>query len=211
MLDVRTLRSRLENRKGQRDQLQHSIEDLEQKVRLDKRLLLRHERALEIVKLVGLATQKQLEYHLAEQVSLAMEAVFDDPYQLKVNFEEKRGKTEVELLFTRRTLEFPPIGSAGGGAIDVAALALQIAYWAMRQDRKVRPLLLLDEPFSRLKGVEANRRALAVVQEISRRLGLQVIMVSDERVSREDIIFNADAVTHVTQSSDGVSTAVRLD
>lgn len=202
---IQGLRNKIENRKGQRDQLQHSINATEQKIREGQRDLLRHERALEIVKQVGLTTQKQLEYHLSEQVSLAMEAVFDDPYKLKVDFQEKRGKTEVEILFTRRDLEFPPLGSAGGGTIDVASLALQIAYWAMRRDKKVRPLLLLDEPFSRLKGVDANRRALAIVQEISGRLGLQIIMVSDERVSREDIISNADKVFHVAQGRDGVS------
>ena len=204
-MDIQTLRHKLENKKGQRDQLQKEIDDSQQKIIIDKRMFNRHERALEIVKQVGLATQKQLEYHLAEQVSLAMEAVFDDPYRLAVNFLEKRGKTEVELLFARRDMEFPPIGSAGGGSIDVACLALRIAYWAMRQDKKVRPLLLLDEPFSQLKGEDANRRALAVVREISKSLGLQIITVSDERMPREDIIENADKVFHVSQGKDGVS------
>ena len=209
---LQILRSRLENRKGQRDQLQNSIDNLKQKIRLGKRSLIRHERALEIVKQVGLATQKQLEYHLSEQVSLAMEAVFDDPYALKVDFVERRGKTEVDLLFARphRDLEFPPLGSAGCGAINVASLALQIAYLSMRRDKKVRPLLLLDEPFAQLKGTEASRRALAIIQEISRKLGLQIIMVSDERVSREDIITNADKVFHVSQNQMGISRAEEI-
>lgn len=202
---LQDLRSKLENRKGERDQLQRSIDALEDKIKQDKRALIRYERALEIVKKVGLATQKQLEYHLSEQVSLALEAVFDDPYKLKVEFRENRGKTEVEFLFTRRNLEFPPSDNAGEGAIAVAALALRTAYWSMRQDKKVRPLLLLDEPLIRLKGIDANRRALAIIQEISRRLGLQIIMVSDERVPREDIVSNADKVFSVSQSRDGIS------
>lgn len=202
---IQALRRKLEYRKGQRAQLQNSIDKLEDNIQAGKRALLRHERALEIVKQVGLATQKQLEYLLSDQVSLAMEAVFDDPYQLKVNFVEKRGKTEVELLFCRRDLELPPIGNVGGGTIDIASLALRIAYWSMRQDKKVRPLLLLDEPFSRLKGEEANRRALAIIREISRTLGLQIIMISDERVSREDIVSNADRVFQVGRDVRGVS------
>lgn len=195
----------IEYKKGQRDQLQKSIDKTAETIKHDKRALRLHEKALEIVKQVGLEMQKQLEYHLSEQVSLAMEAIFDDPYKLKANFIEKRGKTEVELLFTKRDLEFPPIGSAGGGAIDIASLALRIAYWSMRQDKKVRPLLLLDEPFSQLKGEEANRRALAIVQEISQKLGLQVISVSDERMPREDIISNADSVFEVSQDKEGIS------
>ena len=204
MPTIQSLRNKLENRKGERDKLQVEIDNLEHTIKINKRNLSQHERALEIVKQVGLSTQKQLEYHLSEQVSLAMEAVFDDPYQLKLNFQEKRGKTEVEILFTRRDMEFPPLGSAGGGTIDVACLALQIAYWSMRQDKKVRPLLLLDEPFSQLKGVEANRRALAIIQEISHKLGLQIIMISDERVPREDILTNADKVFQINQTN-GVS------
>lgn len=202
---IQRLRKKLEYKKGQRDRTQQSINRLEEQIEADRRSMIRHERALEIVKQVGLATQKQLEYHLSEQVSLAMEAVFDDPYHLKINFMEKRGKTEAEILFCRRDMELPPIGFTGGGAIDIASLALRIAYLSMRQDRKVRPFLLLDEPFSRLKGENANKRALAIIQEISRNLGLQIIMVSDERVPREDIISNADKVFETSQNRKGVS------
>lgn len=204
-MTLQSLRGKIEYLKGQRDQLQREIDKTEEKIKLERRELKRHEKALEIVKQVGLATQQQLEYRLSEQVSLAMEAVFDDPYKLKVNFQEKRGRTEVEILFTRRDMEFPPEGNAGGGTMDVASLALQIAYRSMRRDKKVRPILILDEPFSRLKGVEANRRALAVLQEISSKLGMQIIMISDERISREDIIANADKVFYVSQGKNGVS------
>ena len=206
MIDkLQNIKNKIEYRKGQCAQLQKSIDTLSDTIKHDKRSLHQHEKALEIVKYVGLNMQKQLEYHLSTQVSLAMEAIFDEPYKLKVNFIEKRGKTEVELLFVKRDLEFPPIGSAGGGAIDIASLALRIAYWSMRQDTKVRPLLLLDEPFSRLKGEDANKRALAIVQEISQKLGLQIITVSDERMPREDIISNADKVFHVSQNKEGES------
>lgn len=205
MQAMQALRHKLERRKGQRNQLQKVIDRLETQIRTNKRNFIRHEKALQIVKHVGLKTQKQLEYHLAEQVSLAMDAVFDDPYRLKVDFLEKRGKTEVELLFTRRGMEFPPIGSAGGGAIDVASVALRVAYWSMRRDKKARPLLLLDEPFSQLKGEDANRRALSIIQELSHKLKLQIIMVSDERVPREDIMNNADKVFQVVQGKDGIS------
>jgi len=204
-IQVQELRNEIERKKGQRDQLEQTLKELEGKIHSDMETLSQHEQALEIVKQVALITQRQLEYHLSEQVSLAMEAVFDDPYRLKLNFQEKRGKTEVETLFTRRELEFPPMGSAGGGTIDVASLALQIAYMSMRKDKKIRPLLLLDEPFSRLKGEDANRRALAILREISRKLSLQIIMISDERVSREDITANADKLFEVSQGRDGVS------
>ena len=202
---IKDLRKTVEYKRGQRDQLQLSIEANKADRLKDYRQFIRHERSLVIVKEVGLATQKQLEYHLADQVSLAMEAVFDDPYDLKVNFQEKRGQSEAELLFTRRDMEMPPIGSAGGGAINIASFALRVAYWSMRQDKAVMSVLLLDEPFQQLKGERANKLALMMVQEISMKLGVQVIMVSDERIPREDIIDNADKVIHVSQRKTGVS------
>lgn len=198
------LRTKLERRKGEKAKLEEGVDRTAYEIKQMKRGLIRHEKALEIVKAVGLETQKQLEYHLAEQVSLALAAVFDDPYELKINFQEKRGKTEAEILFTRRGLEMRPIGSVGGGAIDIASLGLRLAYWSMRQDKKTRPVLLLDEPFARLKGEEANRKALAMLRELSEKIGIQIIMISDERMPREDIIENADKVFMINQRK-GVS------
>ena len=43
----------------------------------------------------------------------------------------------------------------------------------------------MDEPFKHLKGEKANKRMLDMVSQISKKLGIQIIMVSDERVSRE--------------------------
>ncbi len=204
--ELKILRTWHERRQGELKKLKTDIKEIEHKIQKGNQKTIRLERALEIVKRVGLKTQKQLEYHLAEQVNLAMDAVFDDPYQLKVNFHEKRGKTEVELLFTRGDMEFPPIGSSGGGVIDVASLALRIAYWAMRQDQKSRPVLILDEPFSQLKGIDANSRALEIIKEISEQLNLQIISVSDERISRSDIIEKATRVFQVSKNS-GISIA----
>jgi len=45
--------------------------------------------------------------------------------------------------------------------------------------------LILDEPFKHLKGEEANRKMLGMVRQVSKKLNIQIIMVSDERVSRE--------------------------
>lgn len=202
--NVRHLRSLLDKKRGEMEAVERIIASLEEKIEREEIRRDNLEKALEIVKHVGLETQRQLEYHLSEQVSLAMEAVFDDPYELRLRFEDKRGQTEVQILFARGELEFPPIGSAGGGTIDVASLALRMAYWSMRTDANIRPTLILDEPFSQVKGAEANRRALEMVHEISHRLGVQVITVSDERVDRETIVSAADKVFSVSNKK-GVS------
>ncbi len=209
LLAMDNFRLELERRKGRRDQIKQSLDKAKKDLVECKRAIRICEKAIEIVKIVGLETQKQLEYHLSEQVSLALASVFDDPYQLKVIFQEKRGKTEAELLFERDGVSMRPIGSVGGGAIDIASLGLRLAYWSMRQDKRTRPLFLLDEPFARLKGEDANRRALNLLRQLSAKLGIQIIMISDERIPREDIIENADRVFLVTQRN-GVSKVKKL-
>jgi DNA repair exonuclease SbcCD ATPase subunit len=112
------------------------------------------------------------------------------PYILELDFVERRNKTECDIYFVRDGLKIDPF-SGGGGAIDVAAFALRVAMWTMQQP-KSRPALILDEPFKHLKGEEANRKVLEMVSKISKKLGIQIIMVSDERVSRETTMEFAD-------------------
>ncbi|MFP4424781.1 MAG: hypothetical protein ACLFP2_06170 [Candidatus Woesearchaeota archaeon] len=145
---------------------------------------------------VALQTQEQLEYRIASTVTAAQESVFDDPYGLAVKFEQRRGKTECDLLFERDKQTMDPLASSGYGAVDIAAFALRVAAWSM--SRRTRPVLILDEPFRHLKGSETNRRAIEMTKEISHELGLQIIMISDERAPREDIIEGADKVFEVS-------------
>lgn len=157
----------------------------------------RHEQAREIIREVGLKTQQQLSFHISDIASLALEAVFKDPYQLKANFVQRRNKTECDLLFIRDEAEIDPIEASGVGAVDVASFALRVASWSMERPR-THNTIMLDEPFKHLKGAEANQRVLDMINEVSKRLGIQIIMVSDERIPREDIIAAADRVFEVS-------------
>jgi len=57
---------------------------------------------------------------------------------------------------------------------------------------------VLDEPAQNIKGDEANIKFIQMVKAVSERLGLQIIMVSDERVPLEDIEKGADKVFKVS-------------
>jgi len=162
-----------------------------------KRSLHQHEKAREIVRKVGLATQSQLQYHISDITSLALEAVFPNPYELKVEFVERRNKTECDLKFIRDENEITPLSEGGLGAADVASFALRVASWSMLRPRTCNTVIL-DEPFKHLKGEQANLKVLQMINEISRKLKIQIIMVSDERISREDIIDSADRVFEVS-------------
>lgn len=184
------LRNRFEQLKGQRLQVEKRIAHYEKGILESKKSIRTHEKAREVIRLVGLKTQEQLSYNISEITSMALNAVLTNPYDLEVEFVERRNKTECDIWFVRGGSRIDPF-SGGGGAVDIAAFALRVASWSMQKPRS-RNVLILDEPFKHLKGEEANRKMLEMVREVSSKLDLQIIMVSDERVSREATIEATD-------------------
>jgi DNA repair exonuclease SbcCD ATPase subunit len=197
MSSLSELRSELDQAKGQRKGIESSLETLRQQEEQLERDIEDSIIAQAIIQEVAQETQKELEYHISELCSLALSAVFDDPYELKLEFVLRRGKTEADIYFERDGEKFYNLlkscGTAGGGAIDIACFGLRVALWSLSRP-KTRNVMVLDEPFQHLKTDEANRRAIEMVKEISGNLGLQVIMVSDERVKQETIVAGADKV-----------------
>ena len=196
-MTTQLLRQKLERQKGQRSQIEQTLASVKESLTDNKRSLHRHEQAREIIRTVGMETMSQISYHISDITSLALEAVFDDPYKLEVEFVQRRNKTECDLYFVRGDERIDPISASGGGAVDVASFALRIASWSMMRPR-TRNTIILDEPFKHLKGHNANLRVLEMLNEVSRKLKIQFICVSDERIPREDIIANADRVFEVT-------------
>ena len=158
------------------------------------------EQARSLLQKVGLETQQQLQYHISDITSLALESVFDDPYELKVNFIERRNKTECDLVFLRNGVEISPLNSAGYGAVDIAAMALRVASWTMKNPRNDN-VIILDEPF-RFLSKDRQEAASKMIQALSKKLQLQFIIVTHEEALSEE----ADAVFKVTQNKEsGIS------
>uniref|UniRef100_A0A6M3IMJ5 Putative RecF/RecN/SMC domain contining protein n=1 Tax=viral metagenome TaxID=1070528 RepID=A0A6M3IMJ5_9ZZZZ len=156
-------------------------------------------RALEIIQTVAKLTQQELEIHVSELVSLALEAVFPRPYKLVLSFELRRNRSEADLLLEDGDgNRVRPMDAVGGGVVDVAAFALRIALWSLRNPRS-RPTIILDEPM-RFVSRDLQGRASAMMKEISKRLGIQFLIVSHE----ETICEAADKVFFISLR-DGVS------
>lgn len=147
---------------------------------MSRRALRRHEQAREIIREVGLKTQEQLQYHIGDITSLALEAVFNDPYSLTVEFVQRRNKTECDLYFVRENEKVDPLSASGGGAVDVASFALRIASWSMTKPR-TRSTIILDEPL-RFLSADMQEKASQMIKELSEKLGLQFIIVTHEPI-----------------------------
>ena len=188
----------LERRKGQLEQCDSMIATTQKNLARLQGEQEEIEQAQVIIMETAQQTQQQLEFHISNIVSLAQAAVFDDPYTCQIEFVQKRNQTEADISLVRNGAKVEdPLSGAGGGACDVAGFGLRVALWSLKSP-KTRPILILDEPFSRLKGRDANMKAIQMVKTVADKLNLQVLMVSDERVSLEDIEKGADNIIRVS-------------
>lgn len=192
-------RKELERKKGRREQLHTDLEHTEVQIKALNKHSIYCEEAQLIIQDVAQQTQAQLEYHVSELVTLAMSAVFEDPYELKVEFVQRRNRTECDLWFKRDDNFVNPMLASGGGAVDVAAFALRVALWSLARP-KTNNILILDEPM-RFLSKTYQPQASTVIKEISERLGLQIIYVthSEELVEAADKVITVRQVKGISQ------------
>lgn len=152
----------------QRDQARSEVDRLTQRKKdIDA--------AVALIQGVAAATQDQLRVRLEGITQTALDVVFPGSYIFKVEFTPRRGRTEVDMWLDKDGTRMDPLDSNGGGVVDVISLALRICCLTLSTNARV---LLLDEPFKFIRG-KARQRLGDMLKAISRRLGIQVIMVAD--------------------------------
>jgi len=174
MKNLNELKQYYERQVGKKEQIEQDVVTLQTKLKTNRKNVKNLEKAHEIVKLVGGETQQQLHYHISDITSLALEGVFENPYKLILDFVERRGKVECDLLFERDGETNKPKRASGFGSLDIASLALRIACWSMKAPR-TRPTIIIDEPFRNLSE-RYHEPASQMVKEISDKLGIQFII-----------------------------------
>jgi DNA repair exonuclease SbcCD ATPase subunit len=129
--------------------------------------------------LQGIAKDVQERSHeaVAALVTRCLKTVFgDSSYEFRINFEQRRGRTEADLVFHRDGKDVDPATASGGGVVDVAAFALRLACLLLSRPAK-RKLLVLDECFKHLSRnhVETVRE---LIETLAAELDLQIVMVT---------------------------------
>ncbi len=196
MIDIiQKYRNQLEQEKGQKIQIEKSLNLAIDRKKEKESTLIKYEKARDIIRLVGIKTQEQLSFHISDIASLALNAITTNAYELKLNFIQRRNKTECDLVFVKDGHEMNPISASGGGAVDVASFALRIASWSM-QYPKSRNTIILDEPM-RYLSAEYQPNASNMIKQLSKKLGLQFIIVTHEPILAEA----ADKVFKVKQNN----------
>jgi hypothetical protein len=177
------IRTKLITATAHRDKCQADIQERQCSIKKLKRELKNTEEAQLILQTVAMQTQQELEYKISEIVSLALSAVFDDPYEFKVEFNIKRNKTEAEIHFYKNGIAFDPMTETGGGVVDIASFALRIALWNLSSP-KTRNTIILDEPF-RFLSKNLQTKASEMLSVISKKLNIQFIIVTHIAELRE--------------------------
>lgn len=120
-------------------------------------------------------TQDQLRVRIEDVVQSSLDAVFPGSYTFRTEFVARRGRTELDMWLDKDGTRMDPLDSNGGGVVDVLSLALRVCCLTMSRNARV---LLLDEPFKFIRG-KARQRLGDMLSRLSRKLGIQVIMVAD--------------------------------
>ena len=121
-------------------------------------------------------TQKQLEFHINGLVSTALAAIWNDPYEFKLEFVQRRGKTEADLwLVDEEGHKIKPLDESGGGVADVVSIALRVAFWSL--EKESRPLLIIDEPVRHTDN-DLPDRIFDMLKMLSENVRLQILMIT---------------------------------
>jgi len=190
-MELKSLRTNLERKKGEQSAVQRQVAEIKERVEHFGKEVDWSEQAQIIIQTVAKETQQQLEYRISELVSLAQASVFDSPWNLKLDFVLRRGRTECDLLWEKtdgRQSKDITYGG-GGGESDTGALGLQFSMWSLQRPR-TRNFMTLDEPLKHLKGGEFPERGALMIKEISKGINLQILMISHipEQVAGADSI-----------------------
>ena len=148
-------------------------------------------------------TQLQFKGFVETLVTMAIQTVFPEQgYKFVMEFDLKANRSEIALLVQQGEKEpYNPEDEQGGGLLDIISFALRVVMWSLERPRS-RAIFVMDEPFrycGRLTPLAGN-----MAKEISKKLGIQILMVTHE----DSLSEIADRSWQVKREKGGWSTVI---
>jgi len=175
-IDLGPIRRAADKAKVEYDTAEQQYRQEKRALRQTDEVVAQYQEALAIVQAVVQEIQNRVHRQIAGVVSQALEAVFDQPYDFNIRFEQKRGKTDAVLVFVRDGMEVDPMSASGGGVVDVAAFALRLACLLLHRPA-LRRLIVLDEPF-KFVSAEYRQRLRLLLERLAQEMEVQILMVT---------------------------------
>jgi DNA repair exonuclease SbcCD ATPase subunit len=134
------------------------------------------EEAQKILQAVAQSVQRNAHDRIAGVVTKCLQSVFEDKYEFKIEFEQKRGRTEAELLYVKNGVEIDPVDGDGGGVLDVSAFALRLVSVVLNKPA-LRRLLVMDEPMKCLSADHTDQIA-DLLTTLAEEMDIQMVIVT---------------------------------
>lgn len=125
--------------------------------------------------------QKNFSDRINSLVTMVIQSVFshrDLRFELKL--ERKANRLEARPVIYENGEEYDDIkADTGGSIIDLISFSMRIVLWSMQEPPTI-PVFILDEPFKQIGKGRMLDRTGAMLKEISRKLDIQIIIVTHE-------------------------------
>lgn len=175
--DINTYLKKIESLESEYRASRKRVKQIKESIRDTKEELKHVSEAQTVLETVASLVQRNWYLQLGSIVSRCLKAVFgEDAYEFKLVFKQLANRTEVEFLLQRDQQDFDPMGSTGGGVVDVAAFALRVAA-QMLSVQGERCLLVLDEPF-RFVSATYRPSVRLLLEKLTEEFSVQIIMVT---------------------------------
>ena len=172
---------------------------LQEKLTEVKELIVVIDESIDVLSKVLAMTQQGVAQFIEETVAMALQYVVGEDYGFSMIFELKRSQPEVLFYITKKGVHYSPKFSVGIGIVDISSFALRLVCYALMSEN-TSPVLIFDEPFRHLSGVDENERVGLMVKKLSELLGVQIIIVT----GKEQLIQYVDKSFEV-KIIDGIS------
>jgi chromosome segregation ATPase len=177
--DSSQLRRRIERLAAKRDVLQARRDELEGVLVTSKLDQIRYGEAQQLIIKIGQLYRKRSVESVQENVTKALQLVFERPYEFILRQEVRRGQIEDEMLVKVGSAEMDPVTEMGGGITDVISIVLRPILWSKMKSR-TSPVMVLDEP-ARLVNSDLSVRNLSqLLWQLAKGLSLQFIVVTNK-------------------------------
>ena len=198
----RELAAKVSAWQGQAELLQSEISSTKKEITSLQSTVSDHEEAIVILQELEKTWRGSFEEALASLGGQGLSAVFDKEIEVILESSIKRGVASLDIALITEGLRTGIKGAKGGSVAQVLAVLLRILL-TISSRPALRPLLILDEPFSQVSA-EFRPALCEMLRNIIGRLDAQYIFTSHE----DELTDAADTVYQI--KADGKGTAVQL-
>ncbi len=138
---------------------------------------------------------------IEEKLTLALQQVLEQPIQLKIERDVKRGRMTLDFSIQRQGKTEDIMRGQGGSVANILSVGLRLFALTTLDAEKHRRFLVLDEQDCWLRP-DLVPRFVQLVHEAGKALGFQILMISHH--NEENFINYADRIFCLQPSKDGV-------